>query len=602
MKIAKIVAVFALALAAGVAATASAAGWDFGTVTLRQGSAGVYVSTLQSALNSVTGSTLSTDGKFGPMTTAAVKAFQASKGLAADGLVGNATKAALNASTGTSTTLPAGCVPGAAFSSTTGVPCSSTGGSSNNGGSLSGGAGDLTVNQTSSGVESDVKEDGEENVLGLKVEAEDSDIKISNIRVEFEKSSNNTASSRFDKYVEEVKVYLEDEEVASVDVDDFNKSGNVYSRSISLDNAIVEDGDTVNLYVAVVTQGTVDDVATDFDVEVTDLRFQDATGAIMSASLPNPTIETFGFDNSTADDKLSVKSNSDNPAASTLKVDDSNDSDEYLVFAARMEADDDGSDITLNEVTVKVKMDDPDQATTSSTVDDIIKTLMISIDGEEFDLDLDTNEDADGVNYALYIADIDGDITIDAGDTVDVEVYAVFNETNNQGVYANGTTLDIQLAASDIDADGADELLGNSLSGTQNSKTHTLNESTADVKSFSFEKASAANSNSGTIAFYFTVEADDDDFDVLTSSIMDTVTGSGFAAPGSGEVTNDNGAFTRVSGDQVTNITGGFRVAAGDSVRFRVLYTVTSGSGSYEVTMDSVAGVEVDMTSGVLVL
>jgi peptidoglycan hydrolase-like protein with peptidoglycan-binding domain len=60
----------------------------------QQGSTGENVRTVQYLLND-RGSTLAVDGGFGPQTSAAVRAFQASHGLGADGIVGNQTWPAL---------------------------------------------------------------------------------------------------------------------------------------------------------------------------------------------------------------------------------------------------------------------------------------------------------------------------------------------------------------------------------------------------------------------------------------------------------------------------------------------------------------------------
>jgi len=68
---------------------------DFGTVTLRQGSSGPYVTNLQNALNSFNGASLNVDGYFGAKTKYAVQAFQTTQGLSPDGVVGSATKRAL---------------------------------------------------------------------------------------------------------------------------------------------------------------------------------------------------------------------------------------------------------------------------------------------------------------------------------------------------------------------------------------------------------------------------------------------------------------------------------------------------------------------------
>ncbi len=65
--------------------------------TLRSGSRGGEVKTLQTMLNAVSGAGLAVDGGFGSKTLAAVKSFQRSRGLAVDGVVGAKTWAALEA-------------------------------------------------------------------------------------------------------------------------------------------------------------------------------------------------------------------------------------------------------------------------------------------------------------------------------------------------------------------------------------------------------------------------------------------------------------------------------------------------------------------------
>ncbi len=63
---------------------------------LSQGDTGSNVVTLQQALDYL-GNSLTVDGDFGPLTDAAVKAFQGSQGLTQDGIVGPLTRAALAA-------------------------------------------------------------------------------------------------------------------------------------------------------------------------------------------------------------------------------------------------------------------------------------------------------------------------------------------------------------------------------------------------------------------------------------------------------------------------------------------------------------------------
>jgi peptidoglycan hydrolase-like protein with peptidoglycan-binding domain len=61
--------------------------------TMRRGTAGADVAELQTYLNTFAGAGIATDGKFGPATETAVKAWQLTQGLAVDGVIGPAGKA-----------------------------------------------------------------------------------------------------------------------------------------------------------------------------------------------------------------------------------------------------------------------------------------------------------------------------------------------------------------------------------------------------------------------------------------------------------------------------------------------------------------------------
>ncbi|MFA5841278.1 MAG: ice-binding family protein [Candidatus Paceibacterota bacterium] len=70
--------------------------YDFGTVTLRNGSKGNAVMELQRFLNAKLSLGLAVDGKLGPKTIAVIKKWQKAHGLVADGLIGAKTKAKMN--------------------------------------------------------------------------------------------------------------------------------------------------------------------------------------------------------------------------------------------------------------------------------------------------------------------------------------------------------------------------------------------------------------------------------------------------------------------------------------------------------------------------
>jgi len=73
--------------------------------TLRRGSSGPAVEALQRALAQLGHSSGPADGRFGPATDQAERAFQSRSGLAADGVVGTRTKAAIADSTDSCATL-----------------------------------------------------------------------------------------------------------------------------------------------------------------------------------------------------------------------------------------------------------------------------------------------------------------------------------------------------------------------------------------------------------------------------------------------------------------------------------------------------------------
>ncbi len=143
---------------------------------------------------------------FGAKTKAAVMAFQAAKGLGADGVVGPMTGAALAAlgggSTGGGSGVP-GCPAGAMYNYMTGALCTGSTGS----GVLSGTAGDITVSSYTSGLETNVGEgDSNKKVLGFEIEADaGSDVAINSVKLTFENQG--SGSDRITRYASNVSVW-----------------------------------------------------------------------------------------------------------------------------------------------------------------------------------------------------------------------------------------------------------------------------------------------------------------------------------------------------------------------------------------------------------
>lgn len=543
---------------------------------LKQGSRGTQVLALQQALNATAykvaltgvGSAGYETTLFGPATKAAVIKFQAANGLVADGIVGASTGAKLAGLGGTTVPsgLPAGCTSTSGFSPVTGVACNTT--SSNTGG-LSGGAGDLDTSSTTKGTKSTVAENSEEKVLGVKVEANDSDIAITNVKIEFVEDDTTSGSYRLDKYVDEVLVYLGDKEVGSVDGDDFNRSSKTYSKSISLKNAVVKEGKDDTLYVAVATKSSVDDVKKKFEVSLSGLRFTDATGAIISDT--SVTSGTFGFAKEGKDDEVRLSSSKSNPAKQTFEVDEDSESDEFHVLSASLKTGKKSGEVNVLGLEVEVDMASADLLG-SSEVGDVIET--IEVNGVEADLKSSTNTNA------VFTVDFEDDFIIDGDDEEEVEVIATF--AGQDGIYKEGAKVTFVIKRASILAEGAAELTAKG-STTVSSKVHTLVAGNIEV-SFTEDPVASeplGNGTTGTIEFSIEIENN-------TGSTLDV-------AVGDFKVKTTGYAGVAVSSVVLAGTsTPATTLADGDTEEYDVILTFTGkNSSNFSVTIEEIDGVAV---------
>ncbi len=464
-------------------------------------------------------------------------------------------------------------------------------------GSLKGGAGDVIVSDTSTNVEDTMKEGEEDvNVLGFKVEADGSDIELTSAKVTL--YNDGTASSeRLSDYVDEVKVFKGSTEVGSVDASDFSRdsgSPDTYSKTISLDDAVVAEDDDAKFYVAVTAAGNID--SDDMDsaewvVELNTLRFTDATGAILSADTDNGLVDgvastSFTFEDESEDDKITLKTSSTDPDATTFEVSEDDKSDEYLVGAFKLDVDDDSSDITLNDILLTADLGGYDSATTTS-IEDVIDTLTVKVGSDEFEADVEDST-LDGSGLATYKVDFeDGEMVIEAGDVVEVKIYAVFNETDEGANYKEGTTLKVSVDKADIDAEGEDDVV---LSGTDyDSETHTLKVDAVTTKltsaSWSTSLISDTENDVYTAKFVFTVTAPEDQNIYLPLDTFNFSSTSGIAFTKTG-----NGTTTDITLSSNADETDeGYLVEADTTETFTFTVDVEGDGTSHKIVITSIA-------------
>ncbi|MEZ4156352.1 MAG: peptidoglycan-binding protein [Candidatus Paceibacterota bacterium] len=249
-------------LTGGSTTTTGGACYTF-TRDLTVGSQGQDVMDLQKAMNAM-GFTVSTSGAgsagaestyFGAKTQAAVAAWQAANAVApAAGYFGPKSRAAY-----------------AASCSTTGSTGSTT---------LKGGAGSLADADFIASLNGEeVGEDEEDvEVAGLEIEAEGSDIMITAVTLDFDYADSG-GDDDFDDYADEVSIWLDGEEVARLDADEFDDDNN-YAKTVALDSgAIIEEDEVGELVVAVSGVKNLDSTNAangDWNVAFEGVRFRDA--------------------------------------------------------------------------------------------------------------------------------------------------------------------------------------------------------------------------------------------------------------------------------------------------------------------------------------
>lgn len=564
--------------------------------TLRLGSKGADVATLQTKL------AITADGSFGPMTLAAVKAFQANKGLTADGVVGPMTWAALMSTTPTTGNLPAGCTSTVGYSSTTGQKCdgTTTGGTDN--GPLVGGAGDIVLTSTSTDVESEVIEGNSEKVMGFKVEASDSDVSLKNLKLTFENLlvPGLTGSYRLSDYASKVNVYMGSTKVASLDASEFTKksasdtacdSYTCYTKSITLSDAVVREGSSkkATFYVEVEAVSNLDssDVGeNNWQVTVSDIRFQDATGVIStSAETEN---NTFAFTDlsGSGDVKLTLSKGSSSPKAGNVEVSDTGSTSDVLMLEFKLKAE--GSDMTFDQLTVALD-GTLSGADAVNDLADMVGELTLKNGSDELASTSTFSNTAADENITF---DLDDTFTLDKDSTETFKVYAKINDVDN---FTQGDSLKVSLAQSGITAEDENGDTVTNETGSATGETQTFYSEGVSVSGFT-STVTGTTSQTGlyvkqTYNVSFKVSAFGNDYYVPTTGLTYTVENSAGTVAAAGLVARSSSGLSSTA-----DLDGGYYlVADGDSETFTTTIELTDGvdagtpAGFFHVQLGSVA-------------
>ncbi len=611
--------IIALTVALVGAASANAAF----TRNLTVGSTGTDVAELQTWLISKgfsipsISSGAATTGYFGQQTKMAVAAYQATVGLPNQGFFGPLTMAKIAMGGGSVATVPSmGCPVGYTCTANPGTtpstPVSTTGGQE----------GQLRDFSTVGDVESSLDEgDEDEKVLGVEMEAEDSDMTIDRVDVDVTKSSG-TASEDISDYITEVSLWLGSTKLASQDVDDADEDNDVYSFRFTGLRGVVEEDETETLYVAVSTVNNIDTGDTDGTITVgipTDgIRATDTAGLsdtyvsstegadVSNGATSGDLEESFLIGAATVGD-LDISEANENPDAGIIVVDATEETEDVTLFIFDLEAD--NEDISIEDLPIGLAV------TTATNVDDVITSIAL-VEGSKT---LKTESiPADAGAYEKITFD-NLNLTIKDGETRTFKVVATVESVDSDLAVGDSIVASTTgaLAGWDVeDANGESvtpdgSAAGNSLTFYESGISAKFVSATEDRNNGSI--ANDADSVDFTIVFDVTATGDDDvyvDGDVVPAIVSPTTATDGLSwasTTDSTTATTTSGSYAygtatlSASGDASDDITTSgereFKLDNGETRRFTFRVTIPAGGDNVNAGA-RITGIKWDTATG----
>ena len=409
----------------------------------------------------------------------------------------------------------------------------------------------------------DVEEGDEDSEIGMfVVEFENGDAEISRMDIALLGDGSdagtavdlNTNDAEPWETFESISLWINGDKVAEVDADNEDDYLDEDFGELRFSNLglIAEEDEEIEITVAATLQGGIDsDEIGEWELYAVGMRFFDADGVAVtvdgekdiddnrvSSKAASFSVEVEGFG-----DEFDVRSSSEDPSATTLPLED-DENTEYVSFAFDFDAEDSDSDIEVNEFTLTVDAFEPD-GTTPTSAALLVDDIKVLVDGDEVDTDDVT------INSGTIRVEFDNEFYVDAGEEVTVEI-----EVEYKSLVASleGATIQFSLDGSDVDAEGSDDVpTGSSATGDQ----HTLRTEGVILEmtdeSFSLKtNADTSTDDEGVYTLKFEVTAFEDDFYFNKSA---TNTAAGNATSGVEYSLESNGNAVTVTGTTTQSLT-----------------------------------------------
>lgn len=453
--------------------------------------------------------------------------------------------------------------------------------------------------------------DEEVAVYGFEFEVEDGDVEVNRVDVRFEMTGDSDEDKPWRVFDQVVLMDADGEVIAEADAgkkDDWDKDGTAYEiRFSDIDDARFDAGETAELQVGVTVADNIDDS----DIEDDEMEWSvwipnDGVRATDGAGLDQYTgdaddladadhEETFTIQKAGEGTELKLSTASSNPDASTIKVDTEDTTDDVTLAVFKLAAEED--EVTVNKIVLF--------ATTSTTsLGNVISDLAIEVDGKRYDdwsyevtSASGAGGDAIGSNESAWIIfdleDNDDEFTIKGDDDVEVKVLADLKKQNSDTTYANGTTLEVDVTATERDEWSAedvngDELLDADKTGTGNGEEHTLLGEGIFAEIVSTDADVNAGDNNandeGNFVIKFDVTAFEDTF-YLGSTTAQAVT---FHVEKDGATVSTTTTASITSTATKDTSTGNYRVDEGETETFTLNVSINPEvTGYYAVELDT---------------
>ena len=436
--------------------------------------------------------------------------------------------------------------------------------------------------KTSSGDDTNLEE-GQQNVQVMNVEfdVEDGDITINRIDVAFGYQFGDE-DDPWDTF-EEVSLYVDDKKVASVntsresewsDDDPYAGAHRVRFSNLDID---VDEGDRAKFSVAVTLENSIDgaDTGLSWDVFIPNngIRARDEAGINQYAGSNNETVN-IDINEAGSDDELSIKTSTDDPDGTLLVLEDNTRSGWMTVFAFDLDTDDSANDIEVRELPVSLTV-------SSSTVGTFLSDVRLRIGNDTYD-DVTIT---DGVTNNMVFEFDNNEFVIDAGDKETVEVEVRFRAL---ALAYEGTTIQGSASSTNIDAEGADDLKANQLSGSATGEVHTMRTSGVNAKSPNTTiKTQGDNSTLGIFTVSFDLTAFENDFYIAENAGQSATDGVKYTVQGpSGFTATTSGVLSSTADEDSSGV---FVVREGETETFTLSVTVdTDSSGFHRVALNEI--------------